>query len=257
MTGPRPGKGQGVFGADELADLDGIGPDELAAEVRLGRDLQGTADRTAVRSSAGFSDRVMAAVATEPLPAPAVAAGSALRRGAVGGFLLSIRDAFRVTFGAGFPVVARAQALAVVLLVTIVATGSGFATAGALGALTGTPSPSPSLPAPTVQPTQTAEPSPSPSPSPEISTPSPEDTLAPAVTATPHPEKTDGGDGTEAPDDNGKETGASAPKPTERSTPAPVATPHPTEDDHHETPEPTGTRHRESSPEPTSTPHDD
>ena len=73
----------------------------------------------------------MAAVAAEPVPAPVIAAGSALRHGAALGFLASIRDSFRVAFGRGFPVAARAQALALVLVVTGVVAGSGLATAGA------------------------------------------------------------------------------------------------------------------------------
>ena len=71
----------------------------------------------------------MAAIDAEPVPAPVIAAGSALRAGAVGGVLAAIRDSFRVAFGGGFPLAARAQALALVLVVVVAAGGTGIVAA--------------------------------------------------------------------------------------------------------------------------------
>ena len=133
MTDDRRPNRPAPFGPHELDGVPGLRPDELAAEARLARELEATAVHGTVAPSAGFSDRVMAAIADEPSPAPVVAAGRAIRHGALGGFLASIHDAFRITFGGGFPMAARTQALALVLLVAVVAGGSGFAAAGALG----------------------------------------------------------------------------------------------------------------------------
>src|SRR4051812_37187475 len=102
------------FGAGELP-AEGLQPDDRNAEVRLGRELEGLGASAVVRPSPDFTDRVMAAIDAEPVPAPVVAAGSAVRAGSTAGVLASIRDAFRVAFGTGFPAVARAQALAPVL----------------------------------------------------------------------------------------------------------------------------------------------
>jgi hypothetical protein len=149
MTGPQTG-GAGRFGPEELDDVAGIRPDELAAETRLARDLESVAARGTVGQTVGFADRVMAAVAAEPVPAPMRAARVALRRGAFIGFLVSVRDAWRVTFSGGFPVAVRAQALALVLVVTGIAAGTGLAAAGAAGLFEGNhASPGPSLVAPT------------------------------------------------------------------------------------------------------------
>jgi hypothetical protein len=153
MTGREP------FRPSELEGADGIGTEALAAESRLARDLEAAASRSGVAApSTGFADRVMAAVAAEPLPAPARAAGSAVRRGALAALLVSIRDAFRVTFSGGFPALVRAQALAVVLIVAVVGGGAAYGAAAAVGILDSSPpppvQPSPVQPSP-VQPSPT------------------------------------------------------------------------------------------------------
>ena len=51
MTGRRP------FGPDELDGVAGLTPDELAAETRLARDLEGIAARDGIRPSPGFYSR--------------------------------------------------------------------------------------------------------------------------------------------------------------------------------------------------------
>lgn len=221
MSGPRP------FGPDELSGVPGLRPDELAAETRLARDLEAVAARDGITPSAGFADRVMGAIASEPLPSPAVAAGRALRHAALAGFLVSVRDAVRVAFSGGFPAAVRVQAFALVLLVVGLTGGSGYAAAGALGLLGDRSSPAPSLeapslppasPAPTDTPPATLEApslSPSPSPSPSAGpTASPED-------PTETPDAT--GDGDDADTD---EAGAAVPA----ETTAPATTPKATDD---------------------------
>ena len=252
MTENRPGTQPRPFGADELDGVSGLEPDELAVETRLARELEGTAARVSVRPSPEFTDRVMAAVATEPAAAPVLAARVALRHGALGAFLASIRDAWRVTLSPSFPMAMRAQALAMVLLVAGFAAGTGAATAGALGVFDGDrPSPSietaePSVPvtqaptaAPTAEPTESPEsmePSTSPEPSPSIEDETPEPTRS------------------EEPD----ETASPTRKPSATRTPSPTSTPAPTEtpsdDDEHsdapETPRPSRTPDHTETPDP-------
>ena len=247
MTERRP------FGPDELAGVDDIRPDELAAETRLARDLEIVAGRSSAVPSAAFADRVMAAVAAEPVPAPARAAGSALRRGAIAAFVLSIRDAFRVTFGGGFPAMVRAQALALVLVVAALGAGTTYGAAAALGLLGG-PQPPSVIPSP-VLPLRGEDASPSPSPSPSVS---------PEVSVSPGPAESEAAE-SESPEASGEpseseeatasDDGSGDPSPTKRpsSTPKPTATP---TDDHGggdatHSPEPTRT------PQPTETPDTD
>jgi uncharacterized membrane protein YgcG len=184
MSADRPADGMPRFGAGELPET-GVAPDELDAELRLGRELEGIGGQVVVAPSAGFADRVMAAVAAEPVPAPIIAAGSALRAGAAGALLASVRDAVRVGFGAGFPAVARAQALVLVLVVALALGGTTYVAARALGILDQHASkPSPTLPGPTVSPAPpsfTPTPSPSPSPTPS-STPDATDAAEPSET---------------------------------------------------------------------------
>jgi hypothetical protein len=179
MTESRPGGQPRPFGPSELDGVSGLPPDELAADTRLARELEASAARVSVRPSPDFTDRVMAAVAKEPVAAPARAARIALRRGAFGAFLASLRDAWRVTVSPAFPIAMRAQAMALVLVVVGLTAGSGVVAAGALGLLDGDrPTPRPSQPvetpapsAPTteapserpasLEPTSSPEPSPS------------------------------------------------------------------------------------------------
>ena len=177
MTAPHP------FGPGELDGADGATAEDVVAESRIGRDLEALAGPAMAPVPTGFIDRVMAAVDAEPLPAPARAAGAALRRGAFGAFLASFSDALRVMVRPGFPAVVRAQALALVLVVGGLAAGSGVAAAGAVGLIRddgGRPSPAPSLEAPTPF---DATPSPS-METPTNETPSPDPSTSPAPSAT-------------------------------------------------------------------------
>lgn len=252
MTENRPGGQPRPFGADELDGVSGLLPDELAAETRLARELEGAAARVSVRPSPDFTDRVMAAVALEPAAAPVLAARVALRHGAFGAFLASIRDAWRVTVSPAFPMAMRAQAMAMVLLVAGLVAGTGVAAAGAFGLLDGdrsSPSietPEPSVQAtvpPTAEPTESPasmEPSTSPEPSPSI-----EDESAEPTGST-EPAGTDEPDSTASP----------TKKPSATRSPSPTGTPAPTETPSHdndpsaspETPRPSPT------PRPTETP---
>ncbi len=266
MTAGRSGDRPVPFTTTELEDVPGIGADELAAEARLGRELQSTADRMPVTLSAGFADRVMAAVAAEPVPAPARAAGVAIQAASLRRLLASIRDAFRVSFGAGFPMVARVQALALVLVVVAAAGGGTMGAASALGVFNAAPSPStgPETPAPVASDNSTVSPpieaTPSPSPEPAESE-EPSGSLEPAETDEPGASAgaTDDGSATASPsDDHG---GASTPRPTVKPTPRPTDTPRPTRTP---SPSPTqsddhggdsGTPRPSDTPKPSDTPH--
>jgi hypothetical protein len=241
------------FGSDELDGVSGLQPDELAAETRLAREVEGVAARSGAKPGADFTDRVMVAVAAEPVPSPAIAAGSALRHGAVPGLLASIRDAFRVTFSGGFPLAIRAQALALVLLVVGITAGSGYATAGALGILGdhATPSPAPSLVTPTGTPAPTATPAPSSTPdtTSDLPSTSPSDAATETPEASDTPEATEEPGDTVEPDDHGGgggDGGGSANTPSPTHTTRPTANP---------TPDPTGESHENGGSSPTHTPH--
>ena len=199
MTGSGPDHGPRPFSMRDLGDISDATPDELAAEAGVARELEGLTERSGAAPGTDFAERVMSAVSREPTPAPARAAGIALRRGALAAFVASLRDAWRVTTRSGFPIAVRAQALALVLVVAGLAAGSGLATAGALGlfdADRGSPSPEPTVEVPSPTPTiDTPSPTAPPSPSTE-----PSDSAEPTVTTdteTPEPsgpEETDGED---------------------------------------------------------------
>ena len=175
MTAPRP------FGPGELEGAEGATADDVVAESRIARDLEGLAGHGASPVPAGFIDAVMAMVEAEPGPAPARAARVALRRGAIGAFLASFSDALRVIGRPGFPALVRAQALALVIVVGAFAAGTGVAAAGVVGLIRddgGRPSPAPTFEAPT-----RVAPSPSPAmPSPSVETPTPDQSAVPTAT---------------------------------------------------------------------------
>ena len=176
---------------------------ELAGALPAARELEALVAGATVRPTDGFEDRVMAAIAREPVPRLAVRPGSAVRGGIAASFLMTLRDAWGVATTGGRPIAVRAQALALVLLIVVATTalaGVGAATVG--GLLDRGRSPAQSVaPAPTVEPTPTGpttsiEPTPSesaePSESSEASeTPGasesqePTETIEPADTARP------------------------------------------------------------------------
>lgn len=216
--------------------------ERLAAEMARELEVLGTAG--GVHVSDGFADRVMAAVAAEPLPQPVRAFGVALVAGHLRSAVSAVGDAWRVVTSGVVPVGVRAQALALVFVVAVGGlTLAGGATVGAIGLFgpaQATPSPSPVVPAPS--PSVAPSPSPSATTDPNASaepseTASPTSTgMPPSRTETPSPTGTDdhgGGSGT----GSGSGGNSQTPEPTE--TPRPAETPQ--TPDPVSTPEPAGT----------------
>ena len=204
MTGPAR-----RFDPNELQDEPGtLLPAELLAAAEVARELETIAGRDGGITE-DFSDRVMAAIATEPTPQPAIALGMALRAGRARAALGAIGDSFRVAFGGGRPLAARGQALALALIVLVGVIGAGGgAAAGAARLLAPPISPTPSVPpSPPTSPSPSPTPSPSPSPSP-LPTPTPPEATEPTATAEPTgtddetPETTDDSSGPGSGDDS-------------------------------------------------------
>jgi len=206
------------FEPGELSGADGGEPTsaELGEVLAAARALEAQLGATDVHPSATFADRVMEAVAAEPRPQPAVAAGLALRRGRLGAVAAALADSWRVAFSGGRPLAIRAQAAAFVF-VAILAAGSlgGIALVGAIDVL------GPSRTAvPTVHPTEVARPTPNPATGPARTT-GPTRTVEPTET----PEASETPEPSETPDD----TKTARPSRTAH----PEDTPEPTETDDH------------------------
>ncbi len=220
--------------------------ERLAAE--MARELEGIGIAQTVHVSHDFADRVMAAVATEPLPQPVRAFGVALVAGHLRSAAAAIGDAWRVVTSSVVPVGVRAQALALVLVVAVGSlTLAGGATVGAIGLLSpdrATPSPSPVVPSPSVAPSPSIGPTPTPSTSAEPSeTVEPSETASPTSTATdPSRTETPSPTGT---DDHGGGSGSGSGSSGSTQTPEPAETPRPGETpqapDPTDTAEPAGT----------------
>jgi hypothetical protein len=217
----------------------------------VARTLEELARSETVAPSAGFEDRVMAAIALEPEPRRAAAAGGGLA-GLFGAVGLAWRDAWDGTR----PGAVRAQALARLVVVRMIASSVGaIATVGVSNVLF------PDEPRPTVQPppshqptvAPTAAPHATPAPTP-VATPVPTPSASPTPSMSPEPTGTDGAGATQPPH---------TAKPTTRPTSKPTAkpTPHPTgTDDPEDTPEPTGNdgdEHEDATPHPTDSDHDE
>jgi hypothetical protein len=171
-----------------------------------------------------FPDRVMAAIAAEPEPAPLLVVLDALRRGRPAVVVSALGDAWRDLIGSGRPLLVRAQAIALLAATLILAAAiGGGAAVGAErllelhGPLSPSPSssmpigpslspdvtPSPSFVVSTQEPIETLEPSETPEPSETLEpseTPEPSETLEPnempEPSETPEPsEKPEGGSG--------------------------------------------------------------
>ncbi len=175
-----------------------------------------------------FEDRVMTAVAAEAPPVP-------LARGwSVAGVLAAIRDAWRITWGTGRPLMVRAQALALVLLAalaigsvgTLAAVGAARLFAGPPPTIDVTPLPSDG-PSPSTPPS--ALPSPSQTPAPTLS-PSPPPSAEPSASAT--PSQTAESTETAEPSETADPDDTPGPTDTERptDTPDPDGTADPTDD---------------------------
>ncbi|HEY6014158.1 MAG TPA: hypothetical protein VIU37_09120, partial [Candidatus Limnocylindrales bacterium] len=83
--------------------------DETRLADEMARELEGVAERSHVTPAPGFADRVMASIASEPLPQPARAFGAAVTARRLGAALASIGDAWRVAVGGRAPLAVRAQ----------------------------------------------------------------------------------------------------------------------------------------------------
>lgn len=206
------------------SELEGTGDPAGSADLlAMARELE-RLDSGAIRPSDGFTDRVLAAIGSEPLPRPMAVAGLAAREGRLGAMVAALRDTWHVAWSGGRPLAARAQAMAFVLLL-IVAVGSvsGLATVGTLNALF-PPNSSPSL-----QPTPALLTTPSPSVEPTeklpatVPTASPEPTEATGPAATPEPTDTPEPADTPEPRDTPRHTE----RPGHTETPGPAETPEP------------------------------
>lgn len=215
---------QGSFRPDELVGADTKIPDgERAESYAAARELEQALSSEGVHPSAGFADRVMAAVAMEPAPRPTGFLAPLRARHSLAGVVASVQAAWSVaTGGAGPPARARGVAMAYVLAVLLIGaslTGvAAFGTAGALHLITPDRTPEPSIhtpgpsespdasseatePGESNEPTGSAEPSES-NDATESSEPSSSD----------HPEDSSGPDGSNSPDAS-EDHGGSSPGP--------------------------------------------
>ena len=230
------------FSPGELSDLRGPVPStaELAEAVAVGRAFERLGAIPDVRPSDGFVSAVMAAIASEPLPAPGVALRQAVLAKRAGEVLRALADVWRIAWTGGRPLSVRLQGLAFVLVVaTLVAAVGGTVLVGAASWLSQlappstphitepavAPAPSPSAtPNGATEARPTATPARLPSQSPSTATvtpslsPSPERSVSPGSTDTPHPtatpEETDEPDAgtpqpSDTPDDSGSDIGGS------------------------------------------------
>jgi hypothetical protein len=169
--------------------------DEERIVMEMARELDALGAGSSIRLPAGFTDRVMVAVASEALPHPMRAFGAALVTRRAGAALASIGDAWRVSAGRSVPMAVRAQALALVLVVMLGSLAvAGGAAAGAFGLLSpqpfvspGATAPIPSEAPPSTAPTASTSPSPDPSPS---AAPSPDPSPTADVGGSPKPAAT-------------------------------------------------------------------
>jgi hypothetical protein len=246
MTGSRPTAPRDL----EPAEIGTTDPADLAAALETAHRLAGAIEEAPTTSGARFTDRVMAALAAEPSPAPTGFLAPLRRRGIIGGFGASVRQAWASIGAPGRPTFARATALAYVLAVAIAGTSlAGAATITVAGAL-GLIGPHESQPTQTL-PAQTLPPESSERPSAESEPPGPEASESPSESPGASDDHGGGGGGLMPSDDHGGNSGpgssgggsddasgggggggtddggvSSTPKPTQ--TPRPTETPRPT-----------------------------
>jgi hypothetical protein len=185
-------------GPFQMSELDGVGGGAASADLlAMARELE-RLDGGAIRPSDGFTDRVLAAIGSEPLPGPMAVAGLAARQRRLGTMLAALRDTWHVAWSGGRPLAVRAQAMAFVLLL-IVAVGSvsGLAAVGAVNALFPPSSPPSLQPNPTLHDASPSpEPTETPAPAAATAAPTPAETPEPARTTdparTPQPHETPG-----------------------------------------------------------------
>ena len=167
---------------------DPLDPAEVAATRSAADALEAYARATDVAPRPGAAANILAAIATEPTPAPLVAMASSVRARRPARIAAALRDAWRVTWSGSRPVGIRlSSGLVVLLLVAGVASGGGMAAAAAWNALQPGPSvpPTPTqLPivVPPVNPSPSGEPTPTAVPTAPASGPS----MSPPPMPTPH-----------------------------------------------------------------------
>lgn len=189
-NGPR------TVDAAELGTTDAA---DLADALASARRIEAAIDDTVIAPGALFSDRVMAALADEPVPAPTGFLAPLRRRGVIAGFGASVKQAWASIGAPGRPRLARGAALAYVLAIAIAGTSlAGAATITVAGAL-GIIGPHQAQPTPTL-PAQMTSPEPSYRPSAESEPPGPEASNDPSS----GPDATDDhGGGAQPSDDHG------------------------------------------------------
>ena len=229
MSGrPRP------FDPREISGPDAPAADtEIAAALAAARSLESaTAAVPVAEPRAELTDRIMAAIATEPAPRSIGILAALLDRPGPGSVVRSLRVAWTAGRRSGGPPLGRASALAYVAAVAVLAVSlSGVAAYGAAGAINGllgprdsqlpltTPSPMP-LGSPVVSPGESPEPGESVEPSKSAE---PSGSVAPGGSLDDHGESLAPGASPGASvDDHGGGSGGSGtatPKPSETAGP--------------------------------------
>jgi hypothetical protein len=195
----------GRFDPSELRDSEGSAPTdaELGTALGVARHLEAHRGGSDIRPSAGFSDRVMAAVSREPAPRSAAWPGRGVPL-SIAAVVAGLRNAWDLAFGGqGRPMALRAAGLAYVLVfafgATAIAGSAAVGVAGALGMFDAGPSSTPVLPGPSeLTSPSPADPSASPG-EPSPSTDEPSTSLEPSPLASPsgepgeteHPEQSE------------------------------------------------------------------
>jgi hypothetical protein len=130
-------------------------PSAIQSALVVGRELEAVARPAGPAMSTDFVDRVMASIAVEPAPAPAIVAAQALRAGRLRVLLSAVRDAWLVVASGPRPASARAQSLALVLVAFLMLAATVGLGAGAAGWL------APRVPPPVAPTTPIVAPTPS------------------------------------------------------------------------------------------------
>jgi hypothetical protein len=208
-------------------DSDGAVLTAMAAE------LERIALEPGPRPSAGFADRVGAAIAREPMPVPMAAAGNAVRRHSAPGMAAALRDSARVGFGSHRPVTARAGAFAMLAVAALIVVSVGGALAfGAASVFVPAPQATDRDERATVSPTLQLTPTESSEPtnSTSVGEPSPGPSSSPIDNDGPgaSPRGTADPDGSLKPGQTPKpsESARDSDDPTQSPSPSPSATPH-------------------------------
>lgn len=232
----------GTFRPEEIGGADPpIRDGELAEAYGVARALEQAMPSDPIRSSSGFANRVMAAVAVEPAPQAAGFLAGFLAHPGLASLAASVRVAWSTAAGAsGRPFGVRAAALAYVFVVLIAAvsvTGAAaLGTAGAFGLLPddGSPVPTEVVASPSPDQTERVGPSgsPEPSESAEPSASSGPDGSRPSTRLSASPSPVSSVESSQSPspsssdDSGGSGSGSPTDSPSPSDSPKPSETPH-------------------------------